>query len=53
MTVPTEQVAPAAIEARNLCKYYDEFRAIENISFKVQTGTVCAFLGPNGAGKST
>ena len=43
----------AAIYANQLCKYYDNFRAIENVSFDVQPGCICAFLGPNGAGKST
>ena len=43
----------AAIQAQQLCKYYDNFRAIEGISFEVQAGSICAFLGPNGAGKST
>ncbi len=42
-----------AISAQGLCKYYDSFRAIENISFDVPAGSICAFLGPNGAGKST
>lgn len=41
------------IEARNLCKYYGSFVAIENISFAIPEGQVVAFLGPNGAGKST
>lgn len=43
----------AMIEARGLCKYYGPFAAIENISFSIPRGQVCAFLGPNGAGKST
>jgi ABC-2 type transport system ATP-binding protein len=41
------------IEANGLCKYYDLFAAIEDISFSIPAGQVCAFLGPNGAGKST
>jgi ABC-2 type transport system ATP-binding protein len=41
------------IEAQGLCKYYRSFAAIENVSFSIPAGQICAFLGPNGAGKST
>jgi ABC-2 type transport system ATP-binding protein len=41
------------IEAEGLSKYYGDFAAIENVTFKVHQGEVVAFLGPNGAGKST
>lgn len=41
------------IEARGLCKYYGPFAAINDVTFSVPKGQVCAFLGPNGAGKST
>ncbi len=43
----------ALIEAKNLCKYYGRFSAIQDISFSVDSGSITAFLGPNGAGKST
>ena len=45
--------APILIEAQQLCKYYGEFTAIENVNFQIRRGEVVAFLGPNGAGKST
>jgi ABC-2 type transport system ATP-binding protein len=41
------------IEAHGLSKYYGNFAACEDVSFKIPQGQVVAFLGPNGAGKST
>jgi ABC-2 type transport system ATP-binding protein len=41
------------IHAENLTKHYRKKVAVDNISFKVETGKVTGFLGPNGAGKST
>jgi ABC-2 type transport system ATP-binding protein len=43
----------AMIEATGLSKFYGDFAAIREISFKIPRGEVAAFLGPNGAGKST
>lgn len=41
------------IEALGLTKIYGKFAAIQDVTFAVPQGQVCAFLGPNGAGKST
>lgn len=41
------------IEVRNLTKKFDDFLAVDNISFQVEAGEIFAFLGPNGAGKTT
>ncbi len=41
------------IEAKELSKSYKKKLAVDNLSFKVETGKVTGFLGPNGAGKST
>lgn len=41
------------IEVKNLTKLYGNKRAVNNISFAIDTGEVVGFLGPNGAGKST
>jgi len=41
------------IEAKSLCKSYGFFKAVDDLSFKVESGQVLGFLGPNGAGKST
>lgn len=37
----------------DLTKKYDDFIAVDNISFEVNPGEVAVLLGPNGAGKST
>ncbi len=41
------------IEVRNLTKYYNEVKALDNINFSVSRGEILGFLGPNGAGKTT
>ena len=41
------------IEVKSLTKKFDQFLAVNNISFTVLKGDVFAFLGPNGAGKTT
>ena len=41
------------IEVKNLTKYYGDFPAVEDVSFRVEKGEILGFLGPNGAGKTT
>ena len=41
------------MEVADLVKHYGEVRAVEGVSFHVDSGEVLALLGPNGAGKST
>lgn len=41
------------IVAEGLTKRYRKKTAVDNVSFRVETGKVTGFLGPNGAGKST
>jgi ABC-2 type transport system ATP-binding protein len=47
---------PAAdpiISVKDLVKKYDDFTAVDHISFTVEAGHVFGLLGPNGAGKTT
>ena len=41
------------IEVRNLKKYFGDIKAVDDLSFDVEKGSLFAFLGLNGAGKST
>lgn len=41
------------IEVKNVTKKYDNFTAVDNITFTVKDGEVVGLLGQNGAGKST
>lgn len=41
------------IEVRDLTKAYGSFIAVDNISFRAESGQILGFLGPNGAGKTT
>lgn len=41
------------LEVKNLTKKFDDFVAVDNISFSINEGEIFGLLGPNGAGKST
>ncbi|MDO5773702.1 MAG: ATP-binding cassette domain-containing protein [Spirochaetales bacterium] len=41
------------IEVENASKLFGNFRAVDGISFSIQTGEIVGLLGPNGAGKTT
>lgn len=41
------------INVKNLSKHFGEIRAVQDLSFSVEKGSVYGFLGQNGAGKST
>src|SRR5450432_3710779 len=41
------------IETEGLTKDFKDFRAVDDVTIKVEAGQVFALLGPNGAGKTT
>ena len=41
------------IEVNNLTKIFGNQKALDNVSFSINTGEIVGLLGPNGAGKST
>lgn len=41
------------IEIKNLCRSFGTLRAVDDISFSINSGSITGFLGPNGAGKTT
>ncbi len=41
------------IETFNLCKYYKNKKALDNLNLEVPEGIIFGYLGPNGAGKTT
>ncbi|MEO6917263.1 MAG: ABC transporter ATP-binding protein [Chitinophagaceae bacterium] len=41
------------LEVKNLRKYFATQKAVDDVSFTVEKGTIFGLLGPNGAGKTT
>ena len=42
-----------AIEVKNLCKSFDNVKAVDDLTFSVPQGEIFGLLGPNGSGKTT
>ena len=47
------RVEPVRVDVRGLTKSFGDVRAVTDLSFTVEPGSVTGFLGPNGAGKTT
>jgi ABC-2 type transport system ATP-binding protein len=46
-------VANPIIHARNLTKTYGATKALDDVSFDIESGRIVGLIGPNGAGKTT
>ncbi len=42
-----------AVNVDRVCKSYDDFKAVNEVSFSIPAGRLFGLLGPNGAGKTT
>ncbi|MBY7144649.1 ABC transporter ATP-binding protein [Virgibacillus sp. NKC19-3] len=41
------------LELKNVCKYFDDVKAVDNISISIKQGELVSFIGPSGCGKTT
>ena len=41
------------LEVKQVTKLYGPFKAVDNVTFKVEKGRIFGLLGPNGAGKTS
>jgi len=53
MSGPQTGANGACLELHALTKLFGGYRAINDVGFELQRGTINAIIGPNGAGKST
>ncbi len=45
--------ARSTLEIRGLCKSFGSLKALDDVSFGLQTGDILGLIGPNGSGKTT
>ena len=41
------------LKTKGLCKYYGNYKALENVNMEIPQGAIYGFVGNNGAGKTT
>ncbi len=46
-------MSSTVVNVKNISKSFCKIRAVQNLSFSVESGLCFGFLGPNGAGKTT
>ena len=42
----------SVLSIKNYTKYYENFKAVDDLSLEIDQGEICAFIGHNGAGDS-
>ena len=47
------ELKPNPIQVNHLVKEYDDYKAVNDMTFSINIGEIVAIVGPNGAGKTT
>jgi len=50
---PISKQSEMSIKVQEITKIFGKQKALDNVSFTINTGEIAGFLGPNGAGKTT